>query len=353
LYHSCAIQAGSGAVICWGDDTAGQATPPPSVNGITGTASAIGVGSYPSVSGTLVGNTCAIQAGSGAVVCWGYQDFAQETPPPSVDGTSGTASAIAISGLHACAIQAGSGAVVCWGYNYSGMATPPPSVDGTIGTASAIALDLDNSCAIQAGTGRVICWGNDGSPPPSVDGTTGIASAIAAGSYNTCAIQAGIGSVICWGDNNSGQATPPPSVNGTIGTASSIGVGVNKILAIRGPCLPGVVADPACSPNDRDLDGISDGTDNCPFYTTINLADTDSDGRGNVCECTDQNGDGRNNVMDLVAINRAIFNPSQITPLCDGNNDGRCDVSDILAANVEIFSPGNTSTCAGQPVPGP
>jgi hypothetical protein len=98
-------------------------------------------------------------------------------------------------------------------------------------------------------------------------------------------------------------------------------------------------------------EGASD--DNCPYYETSNLADTDGDGRGDACECTDQNGDGRNTVADLVGINLAIFNPGLVTPLCDGNNDGLCNVNDIIAANVEIFSPGNTSTCARQPSPGP
>ena len=103
----------------------------------------------------------------------------------------------------------------------------------------------------------------------------------------------------------------------------------------------------------RDGDGIVNSSDNCPFYATTIIADTDGDGRGNVCECTDQNGDGRNTVSDLVAINTAIFNPALATPLCDGNNDGLCNVSDIIAANIEIFSPTSTSTCARQPVPGP
>jgi hypothetical protein len=104
---------------------------------------------------------------------------------------------------------------------------------------------------------------------------------------------------------------------------------------------------------DRDDDGSADGADNCPFFPTANRMDTDGDGRGDACECTDQNADGRNTVMDLVAINKAIFLPAQVTPLCDGNGDGRCTVSDIVAANVEIFSPGSTSICARQPVPGP
>jgi hypothetical protein len=104
---------------------------------------------------------------------------------------------------------------------------------------------------------------------------------------------------------------------------------------------------------DLDCDGLSGAADNCPNHAQQSSADTDADGRGNECECTDQNGDGRNTVADLVAINLAIFNPSLVTPLCDGNNDGACNVNDIISANIEIFSPTNTSTCARQPVPGP
>jgi hypothetical protein len=104
---------------------------------------------------------------------------------------------------------------------------------------------------------------------------------------------------------------------------------------------------------DGDADGIGDFSDRCPRYANTDQTDTDSDGRGNVCECTDQNGDGRNTVADLVAINQAIFNPALFTPLCDGNNDGLCTVADIVAASAEIFSPTSTSICARQPVAGP
>jgi hypothetical protein len=99
---------------------------------------------------------------------------------------------------------------------------------------------------------------------------------------------------------------------------------------------------------DTDGDGLPDSSDNCPYYPNSNQLDTDQDMRGNACECSDQNGDGRNTVADLVAINRAIFDPTLVTPLCDGNGDGSCNVADILAANLEIFSPGHTSTCARQ-----
>jgi YD repeat-containing protein len=103
---------------------------------------------------------------------------------------------------------------------------------------------------------------------------------------------------------------------------------------------------------DGDGDRLGNDEDNCPFFASADTADADADGRGNPCECGDQNGDGRVNVSDLIAINLAIFNPVLVTPLCDANNDGRCNVSDIISANIEIFSP-NSSTCARQPAPGP
>src|SRR5262245_56296753 len=140
--HDCAIQAGTGAVVCWGNDFFGRATPPPSVDGSAGTASAIAAGGAefcPLFSCAPVGHSCAIQAGTGAVVCWGIGVDGETTPPSPARGTAGTALAIGAGGVHSCAIQAGTGAVICWGGNRIAPPTPPPSVDGTAGTALAIA----------------------------------------------------------------------------------------------------------------------------------------------------------------------------------------------------------------------
>ena len=221
---------GAGPVVGWGDNTYGQTTPPASVNGTLGTASAIAAGVY---------HGCAIQSGTGAVVCWGsnYDEGAggtrytgQATPPTSVNGILGTASAIAAGVTHSCAIQSGTAAVVCWGSYPERPVAPPPSVNGTSGTASAIAAGSMQSCAVQSGTGAVVCWGGyniygESTPPASVNGTSGTASAIAAGEYHGCAIQSGTGAVVCWGSNELGRATPPDSVNGTSGTASTIAAG--------------------------------------------------------------------------------------------------------------------------------
>jgi hypothetical protein len=273
--HNCAIQAEPepGKVFCWGNHHLARMTPPASVDGITGTATAIATGT---------GHSCAIQAGTDAVVCWGSDSDGQSTPPPFVDGTTGTATAIAAGGWlhcdgigpsascrhygHSCAIQAGTDAVVCWGADDDGQSTPPPSVDGTAGAATAIATGLTHSCAIQAGTGAVVCWGDDGggqsTTPPSVDGTTGTATAIAAGRSHSCAIQAGTGAVVCWGANWGGQVTPPPSVDGTTGTATAIAAGTGHTLAIRTPeCGDGLDNDSDGSidfPNDADCFDLRD-----------------------------------------------------------------------------------------------
>lgn len=102
-------------------------------------------------------------------------------------------------------------------------------------------------------------------------------------------------------------------------------------------------------PNDNDCDAVSNAGDNCPVLRTSNISDADGNGIGNECECGDQNRDGRVNVSDLVAINRAIFIPSQVTPLCDTNNDDLCDVRDIIGANLKIL--GQPAYCSRYPPP--
>ena len=72
-------------------------------------------------------------------------------------------------------------------------------------------------------------------------------------------------------------------------------------------------------------------------------------GIGNVCECGDQSGDGQVNVVDLIEIQRAIFQPALATPLCDANGDDRCGVSDLVAVNRRIF--GARAVCSRNPLP--
>jgi hypothetical protein len=202
-----------------------------------------------------------------------------------VDGTAGTAKAIAAGFSHSCAIQAGTDAVVCWGADSWDQATPPPSVDGTAGTAAAIATGGSHSCALQAGTGVVVCWGRDvygeTSPPPSVDGTAGTATAIAAGDHYSCAIQGGTDAVVCWGAPIDADAIPPPSVDGTRGTAIAIAAGSRRMLAIRTPeCSDGLDNDGdglVDDPDDPGCDDAGDWFETSPLLVCDDGLDNDGD----------------------------------------------------------------------------
>jgi len=84
-------------------------------------------------------------ASGGPVVGWG------EVPvPDAVNGVSGTATDVSVGELHRCAIQAGTGSVVCWGDNSRGQATPPDAVNGVSGTATDIAAGGFHALAIAA-----------------------------------------------------------------------------------------------------------------------------------------------------------------------------------------------------------
>ena len=56
-------------------------------------------------------------------------------------------------------------------------------------------------------------------------------------------------------------------------------------------------------------------------------------------------------MLDVLAVSAAIFNPSLATPLCDIDANGRCDVGDILGINARIF--GQEIFCERYPQPAP
>jgi hypothetical protein len=211
-------------------------------------------------------------------------------------------------------------------------------------TSAELRRDFDGDGVVSGGdavlSGPTAFASNDGSLAFGLD------AVIASGETERWLVVYALSGAAPAGANFSARVAAPSDV------VAELALGTGTPVTAQG--LP--VAGPAITVTgaaDRDGDGIPDATDNCPYFANSNQLDTAGTGRGNACRCGDQNGDGRVDVLDLVAINVAIFNPQQVTALCDANNDGLCNVLDVISANREIFSPGHTATCSRQPVPGP
>ena len=223
--HSCALHQ-TGAVSCWGANDAGQlgngqsgedadSSVPVKVNGITD-ATAITAGSY---------HSCALHQ-DGTITCWGHNHYGQLGNGTTLDssvpvGVLGITDVTAITAggnpfnSHSCALHQ-TGAVSCWGNNQFGQSTGkltndsadssvPVRVTG-IADAAAITAGWDHSCALHQ-TGTITCWGSWGAssfvPPLEVEGISD-ATAITAGLGHSCALHQ-TGTVSCWGVNGAGQ----------------------------------------------------------------------------------------------------------------------------------------------------
>jgi len=256
--HTCVLQA-SGLIYCWGDnqfgqlgynrtDNLGDGEPVTSFGYVTvgGPATRIAAGGD---------HTCAILKG-GALRCWGRNDFGQlghgntenigdnETVDSAgnVDlGPGVTVKDLALGGFHTCALLT-TGAVRCWGRNDFGQLgygntealgdnepinnLPDVSLTGTV--QKLVAGDLHTCALTVAGTLR--CWGlgQDGelgqdfpgffvfdnswgnqanefpSTLPSDIDTGAPVTDVAAGGGHTCALSSD-GQLKCWGFGGNGE----------------------------------------------------------------------------------------------------------------------------------------------------
>ena len=150
--HTCGVTV-DGAILCWGRNDDGQATPP------DGRFISVSVGRE---------HSCGVTV-DGAILCWGEDRYGKVTPP------GGKFASVGAGGRdHSCGVAV-DGAVLCWGSNDSGQATPPE------GRFASVSAGSHHSCGVAV-DGAVLCWGSNDSGQAAPNA---ICQAIALGDIHT------------------------------------------------------------------------------------------------------------------------------------------------------------------------
>ena len=179
---SCVLTAGQ-TVACWGDNSAGQATPP------SGTFTSLSAG------GAVA---CGIKTDH-TVVCWGNSLYNQTKAPP------GQFHQVSVGGDFVCGLRVDS-TIACWGTGSRYFVQP--------GLYTALSSGSDYYCALTYDQ-HPSCIGNTNlvaSTTPTGDQFTLISS----GLYAPCGIRTD-GTSVCWG----GSLAPTPVPTGTFSGLSS------------------------------------------------------------------------------------------------------------------------------------
>lgn len=235
--HTCGISAG--AAYCWGANGEGRLGNNTTIDTMVPTAvSATGVLSGKTVTAIAAGSNYSCAVASGAAYCWGNNangrlgdgTTTQRPVPVAVDTTGvlagKTVTQVATGTNHACVIA--SGAVYCWGLNNYGQlgdglganSLRPVAVNTSIlggKTVTDITASLNFTCVVASGA--AYCWGDNSngqlgtnavlsSSEPEAVYTGGVlngktVTAVASGGFHACAIANS--AAYCWGLNTSGQ----------------------------------------------------------------------------------------------------------------------------------------------------
>ena len=216
---TCGVEAQTALGYCWGkggligDGTlSGRSTP-----------TLLGSGNlrFSSIS-TSDSHACGIEAQTDLAYCWGTSDHGKlgdgatmdRLVPTLVDGGSRRFSSIDTGDQLTCAIEAQTGLVFCWGQNNVGQVGDGTTTDRLVPTpvaggrrfSSVGAGDL--TCGIEAESGIGYCWGRNRVPTMVGGGNLRFSNMIT--HAYACGVEAQTGLGYCWNHTLVPTPVPPP-----------------------------------------------------------------------------------------------------------------------------------------------
>ena len=265
--HTCALTS-TGAPWCWGYNVVGQLGDNTDTDRYTPVEVTLpsGVNAFISLTGGFL-HTCGL-TDTGAVYCWGWNEFGQlgnnavlfSLTPVAVSLPNGVSGFVRVEAGddHTCALT-GDGAAYCWGKNGSGQLGNNAQADSFSPVAVSLPLGVTGFASLTAGenhtcgltsAGAAWCWGSGGFgqlgnnqvlsslTPVAVVVPAGVSgfSSLTAGGRHTCGLT-GTGAAYCWGWNPHGQLGDNSTVSTLTPVAVSLPGGVTGFAKLAGGAL--------------------------------------------------------------------------------------------------------------------
>ena len=194
--HGCKLST-DGRLACWGDNTHGQATPPP--------------GTYTDIA-VSTNYSCAIRS-DGQLACWGDNTDGRTSSPV------GAFTAVTTGPVHPCGVRADS-TIACWGRSHTsypgGGSTdrPPPGAFTDISLGQHVGCGVSTDRSIQ-------CWGWTSGTLGMGPSPQGTFTAVDVTHRRACALRTN-GSITCWGSAAESVHDAPAGSHIAISTGGTI-----------------------------------------------------------------------------------------------------------------------------------
>ncbi|MEE8558153.1 MAG: hypothetical protein V3T14_09735 [Myxococcota bacterium] len=200
--------------------------------------------------------------------------------------------------------------------------------------------------------GGMVCWGSPGilPPPPGTWVHTNPANYVDCVAYGT---YTGPCNVFVCGALGTGRASPLDADGRSLVRVADTNDNAND-FACGDPASPrnnrsaaaSLLATHPCPGGDADSDGVDNAIDSCPFEPNggpESQADSDQDGRGDVCECGNVDGNTAVDIFDALRIAQGTLQPPLVEISqprnCDVDHNGVCDIFDALRVAQATLTP--------------